>query len=248
MMQPEEKFVLRLSPNVRLRMTFEREMQLDEDGSIFTDELHQKYLMMHQRTLDRQDGILKTVAISDGLLALLLFGKNITIPGAGIGIQDLPAAVEVLTVFTSFNFMVLCLAFINAQSYQAIIQQFSNRRAAKKGIDPDFLSAADTFTEIYLKLFRAKMNIFGPDFFDAGWGFKVFYSLLSVMLSLAMLSVVLLHLSVVAYGLWTGFAMNWLSLLFCGAVVLMNVVGILVNMAPAFAFTVTNSPETAKGI
>ena len=237
-MSVEEKLILRLSPNVRLRMTVEREMWLDNDGTIFTEALHQKYLTMHKRALERQDALIKSVAIGDALLALLLFGKNITIPGTSLGIRDLPAAVEVLTVFASFNFMFLCLAFTNSQAYQAIIEQFSIRQAVKRNIDADFLLAADTFTELYLKMFRAKMNIWGIDFFDPGRGFKIFYSVLTLLLSMAMLSILLLHLSVVGYGAWTGFAMNWISLVFCGAVVLMNLVGILVNFAPAFAFTV----------
>lgn len=238
MTTPEQKFTLKLSPNVRLRMTFEREMLLDADGSIFNDTLHQKYLEMHNRALAKQEAILKAALLSDGLLALLLFGKTVTIPGTSIGFQDLPAAVEVLTMLASFSFMVLSLAFVNAQAYQAICEQFTNRLGAKKGIDPDFISSAYTLTELYLKLFRAKMNIFGDDFFDAGRGYKAFYSGLAFLLSMAMLSVLLLHLSVVGYGVWKSFALNWMSILFCLSVSLMNLVAILVNVAPSFPFTV----------
>lgn len=239
----DEKFILKLSPNVRLRMTFEREMSLDDEGSIFTTELHQKFISMHGRALTRQDALLKGTFVGDALLALLLFGKNITIPGTSIGIQDLPAAVEVLTIFASFSFMMLSLNFVNTQAYQAIVEQFTIRQARTKNIDPDFLTSADVFTELYLKIFRREMNIFGPDFFDAGWGFRVFYGCLLFLMGTAMLSVLLLHLSVVAYGVWTAFAWNWISPVFCVAVILMNVVGILVNLAPSFAFTVG---ETAK--
>lgn len=225
-------------------MTFEREMSLDDDGTIFNDTLHQKYLEMHNRALAKQEALLKTTLLSDGLLALLMFGKSVTIPGTSIGFQDLPAAVEVLTVFASFSFMVLSLAFMNAQAYQAICDQFTNRLAAKKGIDPDFISSAYTSTELYLKLFRAKMNIFGEDFFDAGRGYKIFYSGLSFLLSIAMLSVLLLHLSVIGYGVWKSFATNWISVLFCISVSLMSLAAILVNVAPSFDFTVKQ--ETAK--
>ncbi|MCP8897371.1 hypothetical protein KYK29_20785 [Shinella daejeonensis] len=238
MTEPERKFAIKLSPNVRLRMTFEREMLLDDDGTVFNDTLHQKYLEMHSRTLAKQEALLKTALLSDGLLALLLFGKNVTIPGTSIGFQDLPAAVEVLTVFASFSFMVLSLAFMNAQAYQAICEQFTIRLAAKKGIDPDFISSAYTSTELYIKLFRPKMNIFGEDFFVAGRGYKAFYSSLSVLLSMAMLSVLLLHMSVVGYGVWKSLAFNWISILFCLSVSLMNLAAILVNVAPSFDFTV----------
>lgn len=202
---------------------------------------------MHGRALAKQEALLKASLLSDGLLTLLLFGKNIIIPGTSLNIQDLPAAAEVLTVFASFNFMVLCLAFLNAQAYQAICEQFTSRMAAKKNIDPDFISSAYTSTEIYLKLFRAKMNIFGEDFFEAGRGYKVFYSSLTFLLSLAMFSIILLHLSIVSYGVWRSFAVNWISMLFCASVLLMNFVGILVNMAPSFDFTLRDlsKPQTA---
>ncbi|MCY1664859.1 hypothetical protein [Rhizobium sp. SL86] len=236
------KLKLKLSPNVRLRMTFEREMLLDEDESIFNDVLHKKYLEMYDRGIAKQEALLKAALLSDGLLALLLFGKNVTIPGTSIGIQDIPAAAEVMTLFASLNFLVLSLAFMNAQAYQAICEQFTIRLAAKRGIDPDFLSAAHMSTEFYLKLFRKKMNIFGEDFFDAGVGYSAFYSSLSFLLGMVMLSVLALHISLMAYGIWMSFSLNWISVLFAVSVSLMNCAAVLVNISPSFNFTIKPSP------
>lgn len=236
----ERNLILKFSPNVRLRMTFEREMLLDDEGKIFNDALHQKYLDMHSRSVAKQDSILKTLLITDCLLALLLFGKNVTIPGTPLSLQDIPAAIEVLTLFASFNFMVLSLAFANTQAYAAICDQFTNRLAAKACVDPDFISAAHISKELYLKLFRPKFNIFGEDFFEAGRAFRIFYFSLTSIILLAMLSVFFLHMSVVGYGVWKVFNFNWFSILFCSSVLLTTTAGIFVNFSPSFGFTVKN--------
>ncbi|MDZ7873205.1 MAG: hypothetical protein U5N27_08630 [Rhizobium sp.] len=120
---------LKLSPDVRLRLTVQREMALDTEGKLFTDELYQKYLTMHREALSRQNAQLKTVVLADAGVAMLLFGKNVTIPGTSLGIQDVPAAVEVFTAVAAFGFLMLALSFLNAQCYLAVISQFNIRKA-----------------------------------------------------------------------------------------------------------------------
>ncbi|MGW6778326.1 hypothetical protein ACWF50_09770 [Brucella pseudogrignonensis] len=227
---------LKLSPNVRLRMTFEREMFLDKDEQVFNDGLYQKYLKMYERAALRQEALLKSLMITDGVLALFLSGKDIVIPTTSISIRDFPAALEILMLFSSFGFMFLCLAFANTQAYLAICNQFTIRTAAKYNVDPDFISAADIFTEFHIKLFRSKMNIFGIDFFEAGKGYSFFYSCLSRLMSIAVLSVIALHLSLVGYAIWLSFSFNWISILLSVAACTINVCGILANIAPPFSF------------
>lgn len=235
----------RLSPNVRLRMTVNHEMDLDKDGAIFNDTLHQKYINMHREALGRQNAQLKTVVLADGALALLLNGKNITIPGTAIGIQEIPAAVEVLTAFSAFGFLMLSLTFLNAQFYHAIIEQFSARKARIYGVDPDFISAGDIFTELYVKAFRAKLNIHGDDFFDAGHGFRTYYSVMMALLFTAMLSLIALHFVVVGGGLLASFSWSWSSILFCGTIILVSVVSLLVNLLISFSFDILGEDTTA---
>lgn len=238
MAEANENIMLKLSPNVRLRMTFEREMILDKEEKVFNDNIYHKYIKMYERATTRQDALMKSFMMADGLLAIFLFGKDFSIPGISISIRDFPAALEILTLFASFSFMILCLAFANAQAYMAICSQFANRTAQKYNIDPDFISASDIYTEFHIKLFRPKMNIFGIDFFEAGRGYRWFYSSLSFLLSLAMMSVIALHISIICYAIWLIFSMNWISILVCCAAIIINLSGLLSNIAPSFNFKV----------
>lgn len=230
---------LRLSPNVRLRMTMWREMALDRDGTVFTDALHDKYLSMYRLAIERRDGILKTLVITDMGLAMLLFGKNITIPGTSLGLHDIPAGVQVLTALSSFAFLMLSLAFLNSQLYQGILEQFSMKKAEQKHIDPDFLSAAETLTELYVKAFRPKMNVFGIDFFEAGRGFRTYYGGLMILLAAAFVSIFLLHLMIVGYGVWLSLQWSWVSVLFISSVTLTNLAAVAVNLSTEFSFKIT---------
>ncbi|WP_429807074.1 hypothetical protein [Ensifer sp. B1-9] len=232
-------FRLKLSPGVRLRLTMQREMQLDPDGAIFTSALYEKYLSMHRLAISRQEGNLKALVFTDIGLAMLLFGKNVTIPGTSLGLHDIPAGIQVLTALSSFTFLILSLTFLNSQLYQAIIEQFSIRTAEQKQIDPDFLTAADTFTELYVKAFRGKMNIFGIDFYDAGRGFRAYYGSLLILLVAAFISILLLHLAIIGYGVWLSLNWSWLSALFVSSVILTNLAAVAVNLATEFSFTIT---------
>lgn len=237
--------VLKFSPNVRIRMTVAEEMALDKDGLIFTDALREKYLAMHKQAVARQDATLKTLIFADLALALLLFGKNIGLPGTTLSLQDIPAATQVFTALASFGFLTVALAFLNAQTYQAVIEQFDVRRTKATAIDPDYLTAADTFSELYLKAFRRQMNVFGQDFYDPGKGYKRYYFLMVLLISLSYASILLLHLSAIAAGIWATWSVGWMPILFCIAVVLMNTTGILVNVLLSFDFVVKSTdPET----
>ena len=227
---------LHLSPNVRLRMTVDCEMDTDEDGVVFNENLYEKYISMHRLAIARQDGQLKTVVLSDAALAMVLNGGSITIPGINVGLNEIPAAIEIFSTISAFGFLMLSLSFLNAQFYQAVIEQFSIRRASKVGVDPDFITAGDIFTEWYVKAFRSKLNIHGIDFFEAGRGYRTYYSTMMFLLYVAMLSLLLLHFVVVGWGVFSSFSWDWLRLLFCSAIALVSAVGFLVNLLIGFPF------------
>lgn len=243
MTDEQKSFFLNLSPNVRLRMTVAEEMRLDPQGEIFTETLHDKYISMHREAVNQQNAALKTLAISDIGLALLLFGKNIKIPGTDFGIQDIPAATEVLTVSAAFGFLTLAMAFLNSQSYQAILNQFYVRSAEKWGVDPDFIAFGNIFSQVYLKAFRPKMSSTGIDFFQPEKPYIIFYSTIVILLGISWLSILALHICVVAAGAWHSVTSHWLSWIFAGSILLMHVVGVSINLLLDFRFRV-ESPRT----
>lgn len=191
-------------------MTVAEEMRLDREGEVFNEELHARYIAMHREASSAQDRSIKSVATADIGLSFILFGKNIKIPGTDFGLQDIPAATEVLTVVATFGFLTFCMAFANAQSYQAILEQFSNRKARKYGIDPDFITYGDIFSQVYIKVFRFKMNFFGSDYFVPGKKYKLFYGALISMLAVSWLSLLIMHLTVVGSGIRYSIGDSWI--------------------------------------
>lgn len=236
MSDEDQPFDLQFGPNVRLRMTVAEEMRLDTNREVFTDDLQAKYVSMHQEAEKQQQASLKGLVIADIGLALLLFGKNVRIPGTDLGIQDIPAATEVLTVAAAFYFLVLCQAFANTQCYHAIIEQFSNRRALKFGIDPDYVTYGNVFSQVYLKAFRTQMNVFGRDFFVPRKRYRTFYGLVMVLLILSWTSILFVHLTVVAAGIWNSIGPVWLWWPFAGAMLLLHLTGVVMNLFLDFGF------------
>lgn len=230
---------INLTPSVRLRMTVQHEMTLDPDGVIFNDDLYNKYLRMHSECLRRQEALIRNTVLVDAALALLLYGKNVTIPGTSLGIQDIPAAVEVFTILSAFSFLMLSISFLNAQCYMAIIEQFNVKKARPYEVDPEFLTAADTHSELYLKIFRSKLNIYGIDFFEAGKGYRYFYTTMIVALLLAFLGMLSLHFVVVFSATWAVMTEFFVSKLLAVTVFLMSTVGILINIFIGFSFELT---------
>jgi hypothetical protein len=240
-------FILSMSPTVRVRLTVKREMERDPEQKFYNDDLYRRYLEMHRLSTTRLDGLLKYMAIVDGLLAFVISGKSITVPVVGVALKDVPAAVEVLTAMASFMFMLLSLNFLTSQLYQAIIEEFNIRRVAGSPIDPEFLTAADVYTELSLKSFRPEMNLHGPNFFTAGTGFKAYFMLFAILLLLAFSMLLFLHLGLVGSGIWLSYSGTWLSWLFCAAVVVVNLVGILSNLMIGFNFAVLDVDDSGVG-
>ncbi len=237
------KFDLELDPHVRLRMTVAEEMRLDENNEVFTEELHAQYISMQQEADRQLQTALKGAVYADIGLCLLLFGKNVKIPGTDFGLQDIPAATEVLTVIASFFFLVLFQAFANNQCYLAIIDQFSIRKALRRGIDPDFITYGKVFSQVYLKAFRGQMNTWGSDFFQPKKAYKRFYWFVTVLLALSWISIVLMHLIVVAVGVWNSVGESCLWWPFAGAIILLHITGIVMNMFLDFGFEVPFRPK-----
>lgn len=237
---PDDKqpFRLKLSPNVRLRMTVYEEMNLDPKGEIFNEDLLQRYIGMHNEAVNRQNVLAKTFLVCDIALAAVVFGKKIPIPGTGLEVLDLPAALQTLTILSAVAFLFTALTFLNGQMYQGVIEQFHQRRAEKLGIDPDFLSSAYVYTELWIKAFRGTMNFWTFDYFTPRRGYRAYYGVIVVAVSLALLSLLLLHLMLMGYALWLSAVHQWWYYLFATAVVLLSFSAICANTLLGFSFDI----------
>jgi hypothetical protein len=187
---------IKIAPISRVSMTFARELALDKEG-LFNEDRYKNYTGMLQQTEQKRDNLVRTIIVCDALVVLLLLGKTIKIPGMELSLAELPGATEALTVLSTLAFFFLATTMINWNAYSLIIDQFNIRKAEKSGIDPDFLSASDKYTEFWLKIYRRKFNIWNFDFFVPRRGFIALSYLVSTCATLVIISMLGLHITVI---------------------------------------------------
>lgn len=188
-----ERKIVRLSPIVRLRQTFNIELNLDK-GSVLGLETYEKYLEM-QRSIDqRQDQLIRGLFIMDAALFLIMSGQNWSVPGFGVELSSIPAIQEILLFSTALSFFFLCGYFVTNQCYIAIIDQYGNRIVNSDLVDPDFFNASRKHFDFFLKLFRPKLNFWGIDFYQHGRAFAIFSWIITTITILVVLTLPAAHL------------------------------------------------------
>jgi hypothetical protein len=191
-MSKQEKLILRLTPIARLTMSLDQEMDLDKAG-LFSEFRYGRYVEMYTIAERKRDGLMRSLLLLDALLALLLFGQSVNVPGIGLSIGEIPAIIEVITLFTTLTFFFNALAFLNVQAYGRIIDQFHIRKAGKGYIDPDFLSASDKYFEFVVKIYRKKFNICGIDLLIPGKNFRILSWIFGISVFVSLLVILVLH-------------------------------------------------------
>jgi hypothetical protein len=230
-------------------MTLGHEMGVDQKGEIFNDERFRKYQAMYGVVVSRRDNMLKSLVFLDGITLLLLFGKTLTIPGLGLNLIEVPAALEISTTISAICFLFLSMAFLNEQAYLSVLNQFNNRRALAHAIDPDFVAASESYFEFATKLYRKKFNIFGWDFFEPGPEFRRFFGLLLAALYLILFSILLFHLLIAVIAIKTMIAVSTQPVLSYAAIIIIllaTICGLLIGftMLKNFDFTIAVVPPS----
>lgn len=239
-MSSKPKNTLKLSPNVRLRMTLAREMDLDSNREFFTNSVLDGYIRMHGEALKRQGSMIGLVVVCDALLAFLIAGKSFDIPYFGVSVIEVPAASEILLVLSSLGFLFCNLSFLNAQLYFAQIQCFVSRDTEKAGIDSDFISSSLVYTELYVKLFSGRMRPSGDDYFSAGKKYTIFYNSIMASILILMLFVLSLHFILSLYAIYVIIDYSIIDIIIATIVIMANLIGIACNLLLEFDFTIND--------
>ncbi|WP_222875138.1 hypothetical protein [Terrihabitans soli] len=176
-------------------------MRLDKKGEIYNEERYRRYLETSNVADQRQNAMLRSVIFADGLLILVVFGASFKLPMVDVAILNIPAAREILTWWASIAFFFTCIAFINTQSYSAILDVFYQRTAKKIDTDPDFIGDSEKHFDFLIKLYRKKYNIWGPDVLTPSRGFVAYGKTVVALAMLAFLSIPAAHLAIVTMSL-----------------------------------------------
>jgi hypothetical protein len=148
---------------------------------------------MHQRTESKQEQMIRAVFVIDALLFLMISGKTWSIPGIGVELSSIPAVTEVLFFASALSFFFLCGIFITNQCYIGIINHYGNIIVNSDLVDPDFFNASRKHFDFFLKIFRAKLNIWGEDFYQHSRSFSVFCWIINAIIMLTVLTIPAAH-------------------------------------------------------
>lgn len=231
-------FSLRMSPIMRVSMTFDSEMDLDSFG-IFNKDRFASFVRMQALSEQKRDGFMGRFVILDLVLLLFVFGKPLEIPGINISLSDIPAGLEIATVLSSIFFFLFALSFWTWHAYTAIVDQFGIRLGRYTGIDPDFITSSEKYSELWLKMVRKKFNIWGDDFFVAGSFYRRFFAVQEFFLVTLFLSALALHIYITWLSVrltYQSIGLSVLFVLYAFFVLSANVCGTLASITSSYSF------------
>ena len=243
----------RLSPLLRLTLSFDKELNLDKRG-VFGRETYEKYIERHKEVLEKQNSLIKSWVTLNAVLFLILNGQDWVVPGIGVKISSISSIHEILLFMSSMTFYFLCALLVTNQCYMGIIDQFGNRIVDSDLIDPDFFNASRKHYDFFLKLYRPELNLWGEDFYQHGRGFAAFSILMYVITIAVILVFPATHLLMVwnasvqvyqadwnQYGKW--FLLISISVLNFGGLAM------VIGMGKNFTFTLMDpSDEDSQGV
>ncbi|MEM7241329.1 MAG: hypothetical protein AAF429_04000 [Pseudomonadota bacterium] len=237
--KPTKKVPLILTPMSRLTMTFNEELNLDQN-KVFNKEYYDNLIARFLEVQASQNALVKNLGLINTILFLILHGQEWTIPILNVEIAQIPAIKEIFVFYSSLAFYFLCMVFVNAQSYSGLINQCGNRVVDSRLIDPDYYNAAKIEHSFPLKLYRPKSNIWGVDFFEPGKGFRILSFVNNLTIILAALIIPAIHFGLIGYALyllWDITTPFILAIPYLAIIAILNIGGLLLVIGMSVSFT-----------
>jgi hypothetical protein len=182
-MKPE---IIELNLLVKMRLLFSDELKIASHAEerIFSENFVREALNQKLVHAIEQRNIIKGLFFLIFASYIFLNGSDISVPGLGISLKNIPGVLPLLIVVGSFSVGMLIVNFINLQAYDALIDQFVLRMSGNGFIDPDIIkSSLEPFHFVH-KLFRKQFNIHDKNTFEIGRAGKIFNIFVLLFLSL----------------------------------------------------------------
>lgn len=231
----------------RLSMVFTEDLKRDITGVLAS--LKDKYIERLAFAEQKRDKIFRSVFIIDAALAFLITGHDFKLPVLDIRAIEIPAFVEVTTIVSAIAVVFAVAQFITWAGYDTISRQYGNAMAGvvhsageqdgRHAVDPDFIIAAETYTELMLKLIRIKFNIFGPDYYEPGRAFKAYSYAVHGLIGLLFVLFPLVHWLLTASSLYATCSVHGLGFLtgvYSLIVVTLNLLAVLIGVGAYKSF------------
>jgi hypothetical protein len=220
-------------------MVFSEELKRDTSGILAS--LKDKYTERLAVAEQKRDSILRSLLIIDAALAFLISGQNFKVPVLDVSAIEIPAVVETATLASALTIVFVVTQFITWASYDTISRQYgiaaagvvhdASQQTGTHAVDPDFINAAETYSELTLKLLRFKFNNFGPDYYQPGKAFNLYSSLVDGLIRLIFALFPIVHGLLVYLSLQATYLAHGLGVVICLyflIVIVLNLLAVLI--------------------
>ncbi|MCR9236176.1 MAG: hypothetical protein NXI17_05850 [Alphaproteobacteria bacterium] len=236
---------IKLSLVVKARMLARQEVLRDKalDTNIFDNSLILGLIEQNGKLRHQMYSMTRNAVFLLFLAFVALSGGDITIPGTGSKIGDIPAFFEISLVLCAIQLSFIPVQFLSTQLYAGVISVFIEARSADGSVDHDLVNASKEPVWLFVKYATSPITVRRPDAYEISEVGRIFYALMVASFSILILSAYLMinvsMLYLAHFGLSDSFV-QWCIYIFCWFCFAVVVFGAIGN---GIAFTHTTREE-----
>lgn len=140
--------------------------------------------------------LVKSVAQLDAFLLFLAVTKDVNLTLLGLNLSTLSYTTEAIFLVAAAASVFAALTFLTWHGHVVMIGEWCR---LQDPVDPEYLQASYSNQELFLKIFRADLNInqhVRPDFFAPETGFRTAAKIVNVGLSVILIVLLLVHVGI----------------------------------------------------
>lgn len=159
----------KLSSSVRARLLFKREVEIDEtEHSKFSGNYLQRLIEVKEKVDQKVSKLLTTSVLITFLLYLAGKGVDINTPLWGIRLSEVPGVIVLLSFSSSYALAMSAYAFMNSQTYAALIDQVALHESDDGVLDPELVKCGYQEEWLIFKTLRKDFSFYVPVYIKMG--------------------------------------------------------------------------------
>jgi hypothetical protein len=159
----------KLSSAVRARLLFKREVEIDGiKHSKFSGDYIQRLIEVKDKVDQKVAKLLTSSVLFTFLLYLAGAGIDINTPIWGLRLSDVPGVLILLSFASSYALAMSAYAFMNSQTYAALIDQVALQEAGDGMIDPELVKCGYQEECLIFKTLRKDFSSYFPVYIKMG--------------------------------------------------------------------------------
>lgn len=195
-----ERWTFKTSPLYRLTASYEEDL-IEADDPELEESLAKKLSDRLKEAEAKRDAGFKSLISIDSILAIVLSGRDFSIPAVGVSTKDIPALLEVLVSIASVSVCLVALSFTTWLCYSQLLFTVLVRSGTKKNVKSSLVTFADQFSELGIYLFSTELGRFQNQLFEPTRGFRVFAAAYELSSRVLFFLIPIIHSLLIIYAL-----------------------------------------------